>query len=51
MFSKRNGNARRRPPPPAPELSPRMVRLLRESWWLLVAASFLYRALTLVSYT
>jgi S-DNA-T family DNA segregation ATPase FtsK/SpoIIIE len=51
MFSKRNGNARRRPPPPAPELSPRMARLLRESWWLLVAASFLYLALTLVTYT
>jgi S-DNA-T family DNA segregation ATPase FtsK/SpoIIIE len=51
MFSKRNGNARRRPPPPAPELSPRMARLLRESWWLLVAASFHYLALTLVTYT
>jgi S-DNA-T family DNA segregation ATPase FtsK/SpoIIIE len=51
MFSKRNGNARRRPPPPAPELSPRMARLLRELWWLLVAASFLYLALTLVTYT
>ncbi|HEY3584437.1 MAG TPA: DNA translocase FtsK 4TM domain-containing protein, partial [Casimicrobiaceae bacterium] len=28
-----------------------MARLLRESWWLLVAASFLYLALTLVTYT
>jgi S-DNA-T family DNA segregation ATPase FtsK/SpoIIIE len=51
MFSKRNGNARRRHPPPAPELSPRMARLLRESWWLLVAATFLYLALTLATYT
>ena len=28
-----------------------MARLLRESWWLLVAATFLYLALTLVTYT
>jgi S-DNA-T family DNA segregation ATPase FtsK/SpoIIIE len=51
MFSKRNGNTRRRAAPAAPELSPRMARLLRESWWLLVAATFLYLALTLVTYT
>jgi DNA segregation ATPase FtsK/SpoIIIE, S-DNA-T family len=51
MFSKRNGNARRRAAPAGPELSPRMARLLRESWWLLVAACFLYLALTLVTYT
>jgi S-DNA-T family DNA segregation ATPase FtsK/SpoIIIE len=51
MFSKRNGNTRRRAAAPSPELSPRMARLLRESWWLLVAATFLYLALTLVTYT
>ncbi|HTL76611.1 MAG TPA: DNA translocase FtsK 4TM domain-containing protein [Casimicrobiaceae bacterium] len=28
-----------------------MARLLRESWWLLVAAGFVYLALTLVTYT
>jgi S-DNA-T family DNA segregation ATPase FtsK/SpoIIIE len=51
MFSKRNGNTRRRAARTEPELSPRMARLLRESWWLLVAATFLYLALTLVTYT
>jgi S-DNA-T family DNA segregation ATPase FtsK/SpoIIIE len=51
MFSKKNGNSRRHSPAPARELSPRMARLLRESWWLLVAACFLYLALTLFTYT
>src|SRR6185503_5003961 len=51
MFSKKKVNARRRADPPSRELSPRMARLLRESWWLLVAAAFLYLALTLVTYT
>src|SRR5690348_28718 len=51
MFSKKNGNSRRRSEPPPRELSPRMARLLRESWWLLVAAGFLYLALTLVTYS
>src|SRR6185503_18702834 len=51
MFSKKNGNLRRRQQPPPRELSPRMARLLRESWWLLVVAGFLYLALTLVTYT
>jgi S-DNA-T family DNA segregation ATPase FtsK/SpoIIIE len=51
MFSKKNGNARKRAEPPSRELSPRMARLLRESWWLLVVACFLYLALTLVTYT
>jgi S-DNA-T family DNA segregation ATPase FtsK/SpoIIIE len=50
MFSKKN-NSRRHSPAPARELSPRMARLLRESWWLLVAACFLYLALTLFTYT
>src|SRR5690242_19472660 len=51
MFYKRNGNSRRRPPPPARELSPKFARLLRESWWLLIVAAFLYLALTLVTYS
>jgi DNA segregation ATPase FtsK/SpoIIIE, S-DNA-T family len=51
MFFKRNGNSRRRASPPAHALSPRFARLLRESWWLLVVAGFLYLALTLVTYT
>src|SRR6476619_7270763 len=51
MFFKQNGNSRRRASPPARELSPRFARLLRESWWLLVVAAFLYLALTLVTYS
>jgi S-DNA-T family DNA segregation ATPase FtsK/SpoIIIE len=51
MFFNRNGNSRRRGAQPPRELSPRMSRLLRESWWLLVVAAFLYLALTLVTYT
>jgi DNA segregation ATPase FtsK/SpoIIIE, S-DNA-T family len=50
MFSKKNGNSRRRSAAPERELSPRMARLLRESWWLLVVAAFLYLALTLFTY-
>jgi len=51
MFSNKKVNSRRRTDPPSRELSPRMARLLRESWWLLVAAGFVYLALTLVTYT
>jgi S-DNA-T family DNA segregation ATPase FtsK/SpoIIIE len=51
MFFKRNGNSRRRNAQSSRELSPRMSRLLRESWWLLIVAAFLYLALTLVTYT
>jgi S-DNA-T family DNA segregation ATPase FtsK/SpoIIIE len=51
MFFKKNGNSRRRTAAPERELSPRIARLLRESWWLLVVAGFLYLALTLVTYT
>src|SRR5512144_884309 len=51
MFLKKNGNLRRRAATPERELSPRFARLLRESWWLLVVAAFLYLALTLVTYT
>ena len=51
MFLKKNGNSRRRANEPAAELSPRIARLLRESWWLLVVAALLYLALTLATYT
>ena len=51
MFLKQNGNSRRRAPAPERELSPRIARLLRESWWLLIVAAFLYLALTLVTYS
>ena len=51
MFFKRNGNSRRRASPPVRELSPRFARLLRESWWLLIVAGFIYLALTLFTYT
>ena len=51
MFSKKNRNTRRRVEPPPRELSPRIARLLRESWWLLVVACFLYLALILATYT
>ena len=51
MFLKQNGNARRRTTLPERELSPRFARLLRESWWLLVVAGFLYLALILITYS
>ena len=51
MILKKNGNTRRRTTPPPRELSPRIARLLRESWWLLVVAAFLYLALALATYT
>ena len=51
MILKKNGNTRRRTTPPPRELSPRIARLLRESWWLLVVAVFLYLALALATYT
>jgi S-DNA-T family DNA segregation ATPase FtsK/SpoIIIE len=51
MFFKPNGNSRRRAPAPERELSPKFARLLRESWWLLIVAAFLYLALTLGTYT
>ena len=35
----------------APTLSPRFARLVRESWWLLVVAGFLWLALILATYT
>ncbi|HEX7329391.1 MAG TPA: DNA translocase FtsK 4TM domain-containing protein [Casimicrobiaceae bacterium] len=51
MFFKRNGNRRRRGSEPQPALPPRFARLVRESWWLLVVAGFVYLALILATYT
>ncbi len=51
MFFKRNTNQKRRTKNPGPEVSPRIARLVRESWWLLVVAAFLYLALILATYT
>src|SRR4029077_6919568 len=35
----------------APPLSPRFARLVRESWWLIVVAGFLWLALILATYS
>jgi len=51
MIFKQNKNSRRRGAEPRRELSPRFARLLRESWWLLVVAGFLYLALILATYS
>jgi len=51
MFFKRNGNSRGRGVARQHDRSPRIARLLRESWWLLVVAGFLYLALALLTYT
>ena len=51
MFFKRNANQKRRTNDPGAGVSPRIARLVRESWWLLVVAAFLYLALILASYT
>ncbi|TMG82836.1 MAG: hypothetical protein E6H74_10025 [Betaproteobacteria bacterium] len=40
----------RRTPPKTPRLSPRLVALVRESWWLLIVAAFTYLALILATY-
>ncbi len=41
----------RRAPAPDGTLSPRFARLVRESWWLLFVAAFVYLGLILASYT
>jgi len=56
FFKKKEGAVRRRPArvsgtegqPRA--LSPRFARLVRESWWLIVVAAFLWLALILATY-
>ena len=50
MFFKKNGSGNRRIPAPSPGLSPRFERLVRESWWLLVVAAFVYLGLILATY-
>jgi S-DNA-T family DNA segregation ATPase FtsK/SpoIIIE len=50
MFFKKNNSGNRRVPAPSPGLSPRFERLVRESWWLLVVAAFLYLGLILATY-
>jgi S-DNA-T family DNA segregation ATPase FtsK/SpoIIIE len=51
VFFNRNGNSRRRAAAPEAALSPRFARLVREAFWLLVVAAFLYLALILATYT
>jgi len=48
---RRTGTAAMRAPAPATSLSPRFARLVRESWWLLVVAAFVWLALVLWTYT
>ena len=50
---KEQAPARRKSAAPAasPGLSPKFARLVRESWWLLVVAGFLWLALVLATYT
>src|SRR5664279_1614759 len=50
MFFKKNDSGNRRTSAPPPGLSPRFERLVRESWWLLVVAAFLYLGLILATY-
>ena len=50
MFFKKNDTNVRRPPAVDDGLSPRAARLVRESWWLLVVAGFIYLGLILASY-
>jgi len=51
MVFKRNDSVNRRLQPAEPALSPRFARLVRESWWFLVVAGFLYLALILATYS
>jgi len=51
MFFKRNESNVRRSPTADDGLSPRVARLVRESWWLLVVVAFVYLGLILGSYT
>jgi S-DNA-T family DNA segregation ATPase FtsK/SpoIIIE len=55
MFFNKNDKPKRRPArrpePPDVTLSPRFARLVREAFWLVVVAAFLYLALILATYT
>jgi S-DNA-T family DNA segregation ATPase FtsK/SpoIIIE len=48
---RRTGTAAMRTPTAAATMSPRFARLVRESWWLLVVAAFVWLALVLWTYT
>jgi DNA segregation ATPase FtsK/SpoIIIE, S-DNA-T family len=50
FFNKKTDNVRRTPAGDG-TLSPRFARLVRESWWLLFVAAFVYLGLILASYT
>jgi len=50
MVFKRNDSVNRRLQSSESTLSPRFARLVRESWWFLVVAGFLYLALILATY-
>src|SRR5512137_2991171 len=51
FFNKKEASTRRGAVTgPAPSLSPRFARLVRESWWLLVVAAFGWLALILATY-
>jgi S-DNA-T family DNA segregation ATPase FtsK/SpoIIIE len=54
IFKRNKSNERRRSATgsvDSPALPPRFARLVRESWWLLVVAAFLWLALILATYT
>ncbi len=51
MVFKRNDYVNRRLQSAEPALSPRFARLVRESWWFLVVAGFLYLGLILATYS
>jgi DNA segregation ATPase FtsK/SpoIIIE, S-DNA-T family len=51
MVFKRNDSVNRRVQSSETALSPRFARLVRESWWFLVVAAFLYLALILATYS
>jgi DNA segregation ATPase FtsK/SpoIIIE, S-DNA-T family len=49
--SRRSGNTPTRTATPEARLSPRVARLVRESWWLIVVAAFVWLALILLTYS
>jgi DNA segregation ATPase FtsK/SpoIIIE, S-DNA-T family len=51
VFFNKNRNVRRRPAATEAALSPRFARLVREAFWLIVVAGFLYLALILATYS
>src|SRR6202140_3694953 len=50
IVSRRQSSAQSRSRPAEPSLPPRFVRLLHESWWLLIVVAFIYLALVLATY-